>query len=81
MVISFINVGTNMSIKVHFFHSHLDRFSHNIGDFREEQGEIFHQDKKVMEERYQGRWVTYMMADYCWSFQCDCPTIEHKRKF
>ena len=41
-----------MSIKVHCLHSHLDRFPENLGDFSEEQGERFHQDIKVMEERY-----------------------------
>jgi hypothetical protein len=52
----------------------------------EEQGERFHQDmmmmeeiKKVMEERYQGRWDRHMMADYCWSIQRDCPDDPHKR--
>jgi len=45
-----------MSIKVHFFHSRLDRFPENLGDFSEEQGERFHQGVKVMGDRYQGRW-------------------------
>ena len=44
-----------MSIKVHFLDNHLERFPENLGDFSEEQGERFHQDIKVMEERYQGR--------------------------
>ena len=69
-----------MSIKVHFLHSHLDRFPHNLGDLSEKQGERFHQDMKVMEERYQGRWDRHMMADYCWSIQRDCPDDRHKRK-
>ena len=42
-----------MSIEVNFLHSHFDRFPENLGDFSEEQGERFHQDIKVMEERYQ----------------------------
>ncbi|KAK4875125.1 hypothetical protein RN001_011547 [Aquatica leii] len=37
----------------------------------EEQGERFHQDIKTMEDRYQGRWCTHMIADYCWSLQRD----------
>ena len=44
-----------MSRKVHFLHSHLDRFPENLGDVSVGQGERFHQDIKVMEERYQGR--------------------------
>ena len=43
-----------MSIKVHFLHSHLDKFPENLGDVSEEQGESFHQYIKVMGERYQG---------------------------
>ena len=69
-----------MSIKVHYLHNHLDRFPENLGDYSEEQGERFHQDIKTMEERYQGRWDTHMMADYCWSLQRDCPTKLHARK-
>lgn len=58
--------GCNMSIKVHFLHSHLDHFPEYLGAVSEEPGEQFHQDIKEMELRYQGRWNVYMMADYCW---------------
>ena len=69
-----------MSIKVHFLHAHLDRFPENLGDVSDEQGERFHQDIKVMENRYQGYWNTKMMADYCWSLKRDCPNDSHARK-
>lgn len=59
-------LGCNMSVKVHFLHSHLDYFPENLGAVSEEQGERFHQDIKEMEHRYQGRWNVNMMADYCW---------------
>ncbi|GBL79755.1 hypothetical protein AVEN_18273-1 [Araneus ventricosus] len=62
----------NMSIKVHYLHSHLDRFPENLGDTSEEQGERFHQDIETMEDLYQGRWDTYIMADNCWSLKRDC---------
>ena len=55
MLSSFKDLGCNMSIKVHYLHSHLDHFSKNLGDLSEEHGERFHQDIRVMEERYQGR--------------------------
>ncbi|GFW51876.1 uncharacterized protein TNCV_1188072 [Trichonephila clavipes] len=61
-------LGCNMSVKVHFLHSHLDYFPENFGTVSEEQGERFHQDIKEMERRYQGRWNVNMMADYCWMF-------------
>ena len=71
--------GVNMSIKLHLF-SHLDRFPQNLGDFSDEQGERFHQDIKVMEERNQGRWDQHMMVDYCWNLLRDCPDVHHSRK-
>lgn len=69
MLLHFQQLGCNMSIKVHFLHSHLDRFPENLGDLSEEQGERFHQDIRTMEERYQGHWNAHMMADYCWSIK------------
>ena len=36
-----------MSIKVHFLHSHLDRFPENLGDVSDEQGERFPQGIKL----------------------------------
>ncbi|RUS71032.1 hypothetical protein EGW08_021203 [Elysia chlorotica] len=80
MLEKYCALGCNMSIKVHFLHSHLDRFPENLGDVSDEQGERFHQDLKVMEDRYQGRWDIHMMADYCWSIQRDCVGKKHSRK-
>lgn len=58
--------GCNMSLKVHFLHSHVDYFPKNLGDYSEEQGERFHQDIRDAERRYQGQWNTNMMADFFW---------------
>ena len=80
MLSSFELHGCNMSIKIHFLFSHLDQFPENLGDVSDEQGERFHQDIKVMEERYQGRWDMHMMADYCWSLKRDAPGLNHSRK-
>ena len=55
MLQNYHHLGCNMSIKVHFLNSHLDEFPANLGDVSDEHGERFHQDIKVMEERYQGR--------------------------
>ena len=67
-----------MSIKLHFLKSHIDYFPENLGDISEEQGERFHQDIRVMEERYQGRWDCHMMADYCWNLKRESSTAVHK---
>ena len=80
LLISYRKLGCNMSVKVHFLHSHLHYFPANLGALSEEQGERFHQDIKTMEKRYQGRWNTNMMADYCWSLKRDVLDTEHARK-
>ena len=76
---SFEDIGAKMSIKVHFLHSHLDRFPKNLGALSDEQGERFHQDVKEMDERYQGRWDAVMLANYCWSIKRDSVST-HSRK-
>ena len=74
MVENFGKMGCVMNYKLHFLHNHLDSFPENYGDYSEEQGEHFHQDVKVMEKRYQGRWDTSMLSDYCWMLKRDCKT-------
>lgn len=56
LLLNFQNLGATMSIKVHYFHNHLDKFPENLGNMCEEQSERFHQEITVMEVRYQGRW-------------------------
>lgn len=73
-------LGARMSIKMHFLSSHLNYFPDNCGDYSEEQGERFHRDIRVMEERYQGRWDINMLADYCRCLKRDIPDAKHVRK-
>jgi hypothetical protein len=68
-----------MSLKIHFFNSHLDFFPENLGAVSEEQGECFHHDIKEMERRYQGQWNVNMMGDYCWTLHHEIPETSHKR--
>ena len=80
------SLGCNMSVKEHFFQSHLDYFSENLEKFSQGQGERFHQDLKAMEKRYKGKWNTSMIADYCWCLKRGCQRVAHsqqskKRKF
>ena len=79
MLEKFRKLGCNMSVKVHFLHSHLDFFPENLGCVSEEQGERFHQDIKEMERRYQGKWNVNMIADYCWALKRDVPNSVHSR--
>ena len=74
------NLGCNMSVKMHYLFSHMDRFPEkNLGSMSNELGERFHQEIKEMETRYQGRWDAAMMADYCWNQKRDLPAVEHSR--
>lgn len=41
-----------MSLQMHFL-SQLDKFKSNLGDVSDEKRERFHQDIKVLRERYQ----------------------------
>lgn len=41
-----------MNLELHFSDSHIDEFPDNLGDYGEEQEARFHQDIKVMENRY-----------------------------
>ena len=65
-----------MSIKLHYLFSHLDYFPENLGDVSEEQGEQFHQDIKIMEER----WDAHVLSDYSWILVHDCAEQSYKRK-
>ena len=60
-------MGCRMSLKLHVLHSHIDEFKDNMGDYSEEQGERFHQDVKLFEERYKGQYNESMMGDYIWN--------------
>ena len=76
ILLAFRDLGCNMSIKLHFLNSHLGQFPDNLGAVSDEQGERFHQDLKIMEERGDKS----IMADYCWSIKRNCPDEVYKRK-
>jgi len=74
-------LGCNISIKLYYYlKCRVDKFPDNLGDVSEEQGERFHQDFKIMEDRYQGWRDMHMIANYCWSLKRDCPNKSHDRK-
>ncbi|CAH2989105.1 unnamed protein product [Chilo suppressalis] len=72
-------LGCRMSLKIHFLHFHFSFFPSNLGVVSDEQGERFHQDVKKLEERFQGRWDTTMLGDYCWRLKREDHS-KHKRK-
>ena len=70
MVDSFKKLKCLMSLKLHFMDSHVEFFPENHEDFSQEQGERFHQDIRVMKQRYQGRWDENMIAVRCLKAIC-----------
>lgn len=80
MLDAFYNTNVNMSLKIHFLHSHLNFFPPNLGAVSDEMGERFHQDIMVMEKRYKGKSLTSMLADYCWSLIEKIPHDEYRRQ-
>jgi len=77
---SYQKLGCNMSLKIHFLHSHLNLFPENSGAVSDEHGERFHQDISLMEKRYEEKWNCAMLADCCWALARDAPTMECKRQ-
>jgi len=55
-------------------------FPENLGEVSDEHGERFHQDIMVMEKRYQSKWTSGMLADYCWTLKRDVPEAKYRRK-
>ncbi|UYV61238.1 hypothetical protein LAZ67_1004000 [Cordylochernes scorpioides] len=80
LLLSYKALGCNMSLKIHFLHSHLDFFPDNLGAVSDEHCERFHQDISSMEKRYQGKWSPGMLADYCWTLKKDVPQAKYRRK-
>ena len=62
---SYQKLGCNMSLKIHFLHSHWHFLPENCGAVSDEHGERFHQVISSLERRYQGKWNCTMLDDYC----------------
>ena len=80
LLATYKTLGCNMSLKIHFLDSHLDFFPSNLGAVSDEHGERFHQDIALIERRYQGKWSSGMLADYCWGLKKDLPEAKYSRK-
>ena len=80
LLTSYKAMGCNMRLKIHFLESHLDFFAENLGEVSDEHGEIFHQDILAIEKRYQGKWTSSMLADYCWTLKRDVPEANYQQK-
>lgn len=73
-------LGCNMSLKLHYLHSHLDFFPENLGQFSDEHGERFHQEMLQMEIRYEGKSRIQMLTNYCWSLKRETSDEIYKKR-
>lgn len=80
MINAYGGMGVNMSLKIHFLHNHLDFFPENCGAFSDEHGERFHQDIKIIEQRFKGKEYCHMLGEYCWSICRKTSESMHKRR-
>ncbi|GBN89902.1 hypothetical protein AVEN_237078-1 [Araneus ventricosus] len=70
-------MGCNMSLKIHFLHSHLEFYPESLGPVSDEHGERFHQDISNMGARDRGKWNPKMLVDYIWKLKMDIPQAKH----
>lgn len=73
------NIGCNMSLKIHFLHSHLDYlkiWEPLVMNKASDSIRILFN----MEKRYQGKWSPNMLADYCWTLKRDVLDAKYSRK-
>lgn len=67
MMKSFEKIDVHISLKIHLIWSHREIFEKQLPSESDEQGERFHQTLKEFEERFQGKRLDSMLADFCWS--------------
>ena len=79
MLTQFHGLNVNMSLKIHFLHSHSNFFPGKLGSVSDEHGERFHQDIATIEKRYEGKLSSTSLVDYCWSLIRDDPIKKHVR--
>ena len=65
MIEAFRRLGSRISLKLHFFRSHLKLFPENLGAVSDEHTERFYQDIAVVETRYKRKSNANMIGDYC----------------
>jgi len=80
LLTSYKAMGCNMNLKIHFLASHLNPPPEKLGEVSDEHGERFHQDIMAMEKRYEGKWTSSMLANYCYTLKRDVPDAKYRRK-
>jgi hypothetical protein len=67
-----------MSLKIQFCGVTL-LFREKLGEVNDEHGEKSHQQILAMERRYQGKWTSSMLADYCWTLKIYVRDVNYRR--
>jgi len=52
----------------------------NLSEVSDKHGWNFLPRHLAMEKRYQGKWTSSMLADYCWTLKIDVPDAKYRRK-
>ena len=79
-MITFLDVGSKMSLKLHFLHLHLAFFQENLGAVCNKHSESFHWDIAVAGKCCKGKNNACMLKDYCWFLQKQIKTKYHCNK-
>ncbi|UYV72058.1 hypothetical protein LAZ67_9001700 [Cordylochernes scorpioides] len=79
LLLSYKALGCNMSLKIHFLHSHLDFFPDNLGAVSDEHGERFHQDISSMEKRYQDQNLNSRNDRWICEDPSEVPVVMHTK--
>lgn len=67
MMQSFDTFDVHMSLKIHMLHAHFDFYERQLATESDEAGERFHQTIMTFEDRFAGKKMNSMLADFCWS--------------
>jgi len=73
-------MGCNMCLKFTFWSHAWFFFPEYLCEVSDEHGERFYRDIMAMEKRYQGKWTSSMLADYCWTLKRDVADASYQRK-
>ena len=79
-MVSYEQLGCNMSLKMHFTFSHQHFFPLNCVSVSDVDAERFRQDISVTERRYRGKWSAAILGDYCWMRNRGAPETKYHRQ-
>jgi len=69
MLTAFHSLNVRMSFKIHFLHSHVEKFAVQSPNESDEHGERFHQVTARLEHWYNGKKLYALLGNICWNLQ------------